>query len=160
MTSPNRRAAILAVLAIALSGGLGVAGAERVNVKAAAKAIMAADRSFNQAVADRDMDRFLSFVAEMATFNGGTPQEIRGREAVGKAWAPFFRVDGPRLTWKPKKAEVLVGGDVGYTIGTWERLPAPGSGQTKIARGNYMTVWNKQDDGSWKVVFDTGSSEP
>jgi uncharacterized protein (TIGR02246 family) len=133
---------------------------QRVDVKAAAKLIMAADRNFNQAVADRDMTRFLSLVADTATFNGGTAQEIHGRDAVGKAWAPFFRVDGPRLTWKPTKAEVLVGGDVGYTVGAWERRPAPGSGQTKIARGNYMTVWLKQDDGSWKVVFDTGSTEP
>jgi len=133
---------------------------QRVDVKAAAKLIMAADRTFNQAVADRDMNRFLSLVAETATFNGGTAQEIHGRDAVGKAWAPFFRVDGPRLTWKPTRAEVLVGGDVGYTVGTWERRPAPGSGDTKIARGNYMTVWLKQDDGSWKVVFDTGSTEP
>jgi ketosteroid isomerase-like protein len=81
------------------------------------------------------------------------------RDAAGKAWAPFFRVDGPRLTWKPGR-EVLVGGDVGYTVGTWERQPPPGSGQTNLTRGNYLTVWRKQDDGSWKVVFDTGSTQP
>ena len=104
---------------------------QRVDGEAAAELIMAADRDFNQAVADRDMNRFLALVAETATFNGGTAQEIHGRDAVGKAWAPFFRVDGPRLTWKPTKAEVLVGGDVGYTVGTWERRARTGSGQTK-----------------------------
>ena len=148
------------VFAAVVCGGPAVAAAQRVDVEAAAKLLMTADRNFNQAVADRDMNRFLALVAETATFNGGTAQEIRGRDAVGKAWAPFFQVDGPRLTWEPTKAEVLVGGDVGYTVGTWERRPAPGSGQTKITRGNYMTVWRKQDDGSWKVVFDTGSTEP
>ena len=140
--------------------GPGAAAGQRIDVKSEAQLIMAADRNFNQAVADRDMDRFLSLVADTATFNGGTAQEIRGRDAVARAWAPFFRVDGPRLAWTPTKAEVLVGGDVGYTVGTWECRPAPGSGQTKITRGNYMTVWLKQDDGSWKVVFDTGSTAP
>jgi len=136
------------------------AAQQRMGDEPAAELIMAADRNFNQAVADRDMNRFLAIVAETATFNGGTAQEIHGRDAVGKAWAPFFRVDGPRLTWKPTKAEVLVGGDVGYTVGTWERQPPAGSGQTNITRGNYLTVWRKQDDGSWKVVFDTGSTQP
>ena len=39
--------------------------------RAAADAILKADRDFNQAVADRDLNQFLSFVAEAATFNGG-----------------------------------------------------------------------------------------
>ena len=55
--------------------------------------MLKADRDFNQAMADRDMSRFLSFVAEDATFNAS-----RGRDAVGKAWAPFFSPDGPRLS--------------------------------------------------------------
>ena len=27
-------------------------------------------------------------------------------------------------------------------------------------RGEYLTVWRKQRDGSWKVIFDTGSTLP
>ena len=26
--------------------------------------------------------------------------------------------------------------------------------------GNYMTVWEKQPDGTWKVLFDTGDPDP
>ena len=49
-------------------------------------------------------------------------------------------------------------GDLGYTVGTWERRAAPGGGQTAVTRGNYLTVWKKQADGAWRVSFDTGSS--
>jgi uncharacterized protein (TIGR02246 family) len=128
-------------------------------VKTGTDAIMKADRDFNQAVADRDLKRFLSFLAEEATFNGGTPDEMRGRDAVAKGWAPFFSPTGPRLAWRPLKGEVIGHGDVGYTIGAWERhTPAADGKPASVSRGNYVTVWRKQADGSWKVVFDTGSS--
>jgi len=124
---------------------------------AAVAAIMKADADFNQAVADRNVNRFLSFIAEGATFNGGTPGEIRGRDAIAKDWAPFFEPAGPRLTWKPTKAEVLGAGDLGYSVGASEFRTTAGT-QTTVRRGNYLTVWRKQADGAWRVVFDTGSS--
>ena len=124
----------------------------------AAAAIMKADVDFNQAVADRDLKRFLSFVGEPATFNGGTPDEVHSRDAIAKDWARYFQANGPRLTWKPTKGEILGRGDLGYTVGTWELRAAAGGGQAAVTRGNYLTVWRKQADGAWRVSFDTGSS--
>lgn len=124
-------------------------------VQVAEAAMLKADRDFNKAVADRDLNRFLALVAEDATFNTS-----RGREAVGKAWAPFFTADGPRLTWAPTKAESLVAGDVGYTVGTWERRTKAADGTVKVTHGQYLTVWQKQKDGTWQATFDTGSTAP
>jgi len=126
----------------------------------AAAAIMKADAAFSQAVADRSRERFLSFIAETAVFNGGRPDEARGHDAILKAWSPFFEPGGPTLTWIPEKAEVLVGGDVGYSIGRWTRRARTPDGRTTEARGQYLTTWQRQSDGSWKVVFDTGSTQP
>jgi ketosteroid isomerase-like protein len=123
--------------------------------KAAESAMLKADRDFNQAMAERDIKRFLSFVAEDATFNTD-----RGRAAVEKAWAPFFTADGPKLTWAPTKAESLVGADIGITIGTWERRTKAADGTTKTIRGQYLTVWQKQKDGSWQAAYDNGSTGP
>jgi uncharacterized protein (TIGR02246 family) len=125
--------------------------------KAAVDAILKADRDFNQAVANGDLKHFLSFIAEGATFNGGTPSEIRGRDAIAKDWAPFFEKDGPRLTWVPTHGEVLGAGDLGYTVGTSEYRTVA-AGQTTIRRGQYLTVWRKQTDGVWLIVYDTGST--
>jgi ketosteroid isomerase-like protein len=123
--------------------------------KTAEAAMLKADRDFNQAMAARDKARFLSFVAEDATFNTN-----RGREAVGNAWAPFFEPDGPKITWSPTKAESLVAGDVGYTVGTWERRTKAADGTVKVTHGQYLTVWQKQKDGSWQASYDTGSTAP
>jgi hypothetical protein len=56
--------------------------------------MMKADRDLNQAMSNHDMARFLSFVAEDATFNTN-----RGREAVGKAWG-VLRGGRSKISWR------------------------------------------------------------
>ena len=119
-----------------------------------------ADEAFCQATVDHDVARFRSLVSGEATFAGGTPGQTRGIEAIVKSWMPFLQPGGPTLTWKPTHAEVLAGAEVGDTVGTWERRVETADGQMSIAHGQYMTVWRRQSDGKWKVVFDTGGEEP
>jgi ketosteroid isomerase-like protein len=152
------KAGLVATVVLVAGGltGIVLVRAQTPNAVAGAAAIMKADRDFNQAVADRDLTRFLSLVAETATFS-----EIHGREAVAKEWAPFFQADGPKLTWTPTKGEVIGAGDLGYTVGTWERrVPGASGGPPTVTRGNYLTVWKKQADNTWLVVFDSGSTFP
>ena len=128
------------------------------DLKAAAAAIMAADRAFNQSVAARDRVKFLSFITETATFVGTS--DMRGHDAILKGWESFFQKDGPTLTWEPTRGEVLVGGDVGYTVGPWVRRVRGADGTVTETRGQYVTTWRKQKDGTWKIVYDIGSTAP
>lgn len=129
-----------------------------VDTKAAAAAIMQADRDFNQSVATRDKKKFLSLISETAVFVGDGP--LRGHDEILKGWGAFFDPNGPTLTWEPTSAQVLVGGDVGVTIGSWVRRAKAADGTTSEARGQYVTTWQKQKDGAWKVVYDIGSTAP
>ena len=126
------------------------------DLKAAQAAIMKADEDFNQSVASRNREKFLSLIADQVTFAGGSARELKGKDAIWKAWSTFFDPKGPTLTWHPSKADMLAGGDVGYTTGFSERRAPNGA----VNKGNYLTVWKKQTDGSWKAIFDTGSSVP
>ncbi|MBS1819668.1 MAG: DUF4440 domain-containing protein [Acidobacteria bacterium] len=120
--------------------------------------IVQADRDFAASVAQRNRERFLSFIADATTFNGGTAGEVHGRDAVLKDWADFFNPDGPTLSWSPTHGDVVGAGDVGYTTGT-AVLRGKGPNGAPIERhSEYVTVWRRQKDGSWKVVFDTGSA--
>ena len=151
LVRPVRDVLGLALVLVAL--GVPPAAAQPAARRDAEAAMLKADRGFNQAMADRDVKKFLSYVAEDATFNTD-----RGREAVGKAWAPFFAADGPKISWAPTKAEALVGGDIGYTVGTWERRTKAADGTIKTTKGQYLTVWKKQQDGSWQATYDNGST--
>ena len=44
-------------------------------------------------------------------------------------------------------------------VGDVRRANTP-DGKSTEARGQYATTWQKQKDGSWKVVYDIGSTAP
>jgi ketosteroid isomerase-like protein len=33
-------------------------------------------------------------------------------------------------------------------------------GKQVVRTGDYVTVWQKEKDGSWKIAFDTGDRDP
>ena len=147
--------AALVVVAVATTGP-----AQGIDLPGTAAEIVKADTDFAKSVADKNRERFLSLIADAATFNGGSPNELKGRDAIMKGWNDFFTADGPTLTWAPTKGEVIGAGDIGYTTGRSVLRSKGADGKPTERIGQYVTVWKKQSDGSWKVIFDTGSNIP
>lgn len=60
-----------------------------------------------------------------------------------------------RLAWYPSKAVMSASGDMGWTTGPWDWRSD--STKTKAeATGDFVTVWRRQGDGTWKAAFDGG----
>ena len=59
------------------------------------------------------------------------------------------------LAWYPVRAAISADGTLGWSTGpwTWRR---DSTQKTADAHGEYMTVWRKQADGSYKAVLDCG----
>jgi ketosteroid isomerase-like protein len=58
------------------------------------------------------------------------------------------------LSWKPVYEKIAMSGELGYTYGYYKRtIKTSGA----ISRGTYLTIWEKQKDGKWKFVMDTGT---
>jgi ketosteroid isomerase-like protein len=111
--------------------------------------VRAREIAFAQTMANRDHDAFLTFVSEEAIFfSGNTP--LRGRETVGRAWAPYFEGPNPPFSWHPDLVEVLESGTLALSSGP---VLDP-SGQEV---GRFNSIWRKEADGQWRVVFDKGS---
>ncbi len=148
------------LLAVAGAAAAAAAAPQPAPGRDAAAQILAADAAFAQSVADRDRTRFLSFLSDVPIFNGGTPGEVHGRDAVLRAWNQFFEPGGPTLRWTPSAGQVIGAGDLGFTTGQSVLRDTDASGRAVERRGEYLTVWRRQPDGSWKVVYDTGSTLP
>ena len=56
------------------------------------------------------------------------------------------------LSWRPTKGEISKSGDLGFTYGVYE-LKIDDS----VYKGTYVSIWKKQNDGSWKFVLDAGT---
>jgi ketosteroid isomerase-like protein len=110
--------------------------------------VRAAETAFAQSMADRDLAAFTALLADDTVFWGGKGVN-RGKAAVAADWKRFF--DGPAapFSWSPAEVEVLSSGALGFTSG-----PVLDPKGNRI--GTFNSVWQRQPDGSWKIVFDKG----
>jgi ketosteroid isomerase-like protein len=115
-----------------------------------------ADRAFARAVAEGGTDAWVSWVAADGAQIVPGAGEIRGRDSI-RALMAYLDDPGTKLTWEPVRAQIAASGDLGWTTGTYESESVGSDGRVQHGQGRYVTVWRKQDDGSWKVVMDLGN---
>ncbi len=82
----------------------------------------------------------------------------KGLDEVRASMKQSFDNPDFKLTWEPTKAEMFPSGTMGYTVGKFT-VRFPKDGKEVSFRGTYLTVWQKQKDGSWKVVADGGAPD-
>ncbi len=125
------------------------------DLEAVKREIRIADLELAKAVADRSLETFVSMVDEDAVFFGRDTSH--GKEAVSKAWLPFFTDRSLFLKWHPTQVEVSSSGDLGYSIGEYERIGKDASGKPETATGSYVSIWRRARDGKWKIAVDIGT---
>ena len=106
------------------------------------------ETAFAATMASRDHAAFASFLAEDAVFFGRQGVR-RGKAAVAAGWKPFYDAPAAPFSWKPESVEVLEGGTLGFSSGP---VFDPAGKQV----GTFNSVWRREKDGTWKVVFDKG----
>ncbi|MEP6473472.1 MAG: DUF4440 domain-containing protein [Gemmatimonadota bacterium] len=136
---------------------LAMTGRATLNAQSAAPQLMKADRDFATAVAAHGVDAWVAAFAP----DGIQIDEAgitRGSDAIRQLMAGALADPKTLLDWQPVSAIAAGSNDLGYTIGKWQvRLRA--KRDSVLAHGNYLTVWKKQPDGSWKAAVDIGNPE-
>jgi len=120
--------------------------------------LMQLDADFNRETQKRRDAAWMDYLADNVVMDRAQPivGKEAAREALKKAWAnPDFS-----LTWRPTGAHVFEGGTMGFTWGYWESKTLDASGKPRIGTGQYLTVWRKQKDGKWKIIWDGGADGP
>ncbi len=114
-------------------------------------------RTFNAAPLATRADQWMSYFAENATVPSAKP--LAGKQALTDHYKQVFADPDLKLSWVPSKGEVFPGGKMGYTVGKYTARFKEKDGKAMEQTGTYITVWKKQEDGSWKIVADTGSDD-
>jgi ketosteroid isomerase-like protein len=70
---------------------------------------------------------------------------------VAEAWARFFEGEDAPFSWRPEVVAVLDSGNLGLTSG-----PVLGPDDDRI--GTFNSIWRRDAEGNWKIVFDKGCS--
>jgi ketosteroid isomerase-like protein len=114
--------------------------------------VFTAESSFAATMARRDLKAFAAHVSPEAVFFSDTAA-LRGKEAVLEAWQGFFAGQKAPFSWRPETVEVLSSGTLALTSG-----PVHDPGGKLI--GSFTSIWRRQADGSWRIIFDKGCPPP
>jgi len=112
-----------------------------------ARQVRESERAFAATLAARDLRAFGTFVSDEALFYGRTV--LRGREAVVAGWTRFFEGAAAPFSWEPATVEVLDSGTLALSSG-----PVHDPAGRQI--GTFNSIWRRESDGRWRVVFDKG----
>jgi ketosteroid isomerase-like protein len=117
--------------------------------------LLQTDRNFSAMSQQKGMhEAFLYFMANDGVILRNNSFPDKGKDKLkehfaGKNDSSFI------LTWEPLFEKISECGDIGYTYGIHTNTE---KSTGKITRGTYVTIWQKQTDGSWKFVLDTGTT--
>lgn len=144
------RPIITAFIFLVVSAGVALAQ----NGGKATNGIRAADAAWLKTYEAKDVDKAVAFCDEQGSMLWPNEPVATGKDAITKLTASAFAMADFKLVWQPDKIGVARSGDLSYTSGAYVWSFKDASGKHVSDKGKYLTVWKKQADGSWKVLFD------
>ena len=140
---------IVTILAGALS-----CQSEKVDQKAEGEKLMQASRDWSKAASARDVEKTLTYWADDATVISAGEPELKGKKAIREMVEGSITDPNFNISWEPISAEISASGDMGYLLENSKITMKDSTGATNIQNFKTVTIWKKQQDGSWKNVVD------
>lgn len=120
------------------------------------KTLVDAERAFADAATHQGIrDSFLEYFAEDAIAFNPAPVSATARLRSRPA-RPFSDYE---LRWEPRLGDVAASGELGWLTGpsTFTDHTDP---DAKPQPGNYLSIWRRAPDRTWRVFIDVGSQPP
>lgn len=125
------------------------------------QAIKADEAKWNKDVKAKDTEGLAGHYADDAYFipPGAAPAD--GSTDIRKFYANALTDPAIDVQITGDKVDVASSGDMAYSRGHYtEKYTDKTTGKVMSGSGNYLAVYKKQDDGSWKIVADFASADP
>jgi len=124
---------------------------KQVSQQSSVNEILQADLDFSDMSRQIGMKKaFLQYIADEGVLLRPGHFPIVGAEAID--YLSQLSDTGFTFSWHPLKGEISKSGDLGFTYGIYELKV-----KDSVYKGTYVSIWKKQNDGSWKFVLDTGN---
>jgi ketosteroid isomerase-like protein len=114
----------------------------------AQRQVRATEQAFARTMADRDHAAFATFLSDDAIFMS-EKRTLRGKAQVTEGWKGFYAGAAPPFAWEPETVEVLESGQLALSTG-----PVRNAQGERV--GTFNSIWRREADGHWRVVFDKG----
>ncbi len=136
------------------------AGCRKSNIDSDRLALLSTDKKWSEAVAGGNIEKIVSFWAEDAiVYFPGQPSAV-GKAAIREMVKKNRKIPGFRPTIQSGEAIVSKAGDLGYTLGTVQISVGDLADKPSNRNGNYVHIWKKQANGSWKCAVEIANFRP
>ena len=122
------------------------------------KAIKDTDATMAKDMEAKNYDKFPTYYADEAIMmtNGAPATKKAGIADLSKMLVNMQAT----LKFASEKVDVAKSGDLGYAQGAYTiAYTDPKTKRKMMEKGNYVTVYKKQADGSWKIVADINTPD-
>ena len=120
-------------------------------------AVWQRELSFARSVEAHDALAFAGHVNENAAFGASTREPNRGREVIVRRWAGIIEGKHMALRWYPTRVTMAPGvADTAWSSGPSLFEVLDPNAKQRYHIGAFHSVWHKDADGVWRVLFDDG----
>jgi ketosteroid isomerase-like protein len=129
--------------------------AATVDVAAVEQELRSIETAWNADYAARNVDKLVGYYGEDAALAESGVALAGDTASRRKSIETFIADPSLKVEFASDRVGVAQSGELAYTRGHYTTTATdPATKQAKVQTGNYLTVWRKQADGSWKAVED------
>lgn len=163
--------ALLALGAAALTASLALAqtpppppaaapaAAESKELAAVRRAIDQGNAQWSEGWLKGDAAKVAALFAADGVQLGGNGKVIKGRQAIQERQKAAMQGADPGVKVTVTTTTIWLDGDTAYETGKY-KYEYTEKGKPGVDEGQYVTVWKRQKDGSWKLSMDLGVPHP
>ena len=138
----------------------GCAQTNKVDLEAEREKLMKLSRDWSDLVKSKDLDLIMEGWADDAVMIAPGMPPLKGKDAIKAYVEAGLQIPGYQIKWEPLEVHVSDCGDMAYMIERNEIIMDDSLGNPVASYNKVVTVWRKQDDGSWKNVIDMWNADP
>ena len=129
-----------------------------VDVEVDVEAIKKMPDDFNAAINAGNIDKFVSLYTDDAVRIPPNKPALIGKEAIRSMFQE--ELDQFNVQQEGVIVDLKVSGDLAFVRGSWTSINTPKTGGEPLKEnGSFVSVFQKQPEGSWKVICNIWSNE-
>jgi len=163
MNNSNRSLALAGAIAVAAIVSGCQKGSASVDPAAIATAIKADEKAWSDQfqAKPRDLEALVSHYADDADFIAPGTKPAIGMTQIRQLYAEGLNDPNFNITFAADKVDVAQAGDMATSRGRFEETFTDSDSKVAVkVGGEFLTVYKKQSDGSWKAVQDWAVADP
>jgi uncharacterized protein (TIGR02246 family) len=121
-------------------------------------AIRAADIEWAKAAEAKDLEKCMSIYQDDAVVFAPPLPALNGKDKIGPFIQGITTTPGLQLAVHIANVDVARSGDIAIDTGTVDATMTDKKGKPVTSTSQYVLVWKKQSDGSWKIAADTSAA--